>query len=266
MPIVRGTRNGLEFDLFAAPLAELLPEIREKLAASPEFYHGASAVFSFGDAAPGDGAFDQLLTLLAEYRIQGAGVRGGPAIAEFAARASLAYLGPVAKGGGKVHHLSHGARSVDADFAGARADLARRRLRAVREPVTEAAPSPVRPAKDGEPASEAAPTRLQRGTLRGGQAIRQRGSIVVLGDVNPGAELVATGDIVVVGSLRGIAHAGAQGDASACVFALDLSPTQLRIGPHIAAAPEGERRRNPAPELARVEDGRIVIAPYTPPR
>lgn len=259
MPIVRGTRSGLEFDLFEAPLAELLPEVRAKLNASPDFYRGAGGVLSFGDAAPDEAAFDELLAALAEREIQLAGVRGGPAIAELAERRGLAYLGPLAKGAAKVRHLSAAARSTQADFAGARADLARRRLRAVREP--ERSPA-AQPSADEHVAGSV----LHRGTLRGGQAIRQRGSIVVLGDVNPGAELVATGDIVVVGALRGIAHAGAQGDIGACVFALDLSPTQLRIGPHIAVAPEGERRRIPAPELARVEDGRIVIAPYAPPR
>ncbi|TAM77697.1 septum site-determining protein MinC [bacterium] len=259
MPIVRGTRSGLEFDLFEAPLAELLPEVRAKLEASPDFYRGAGGVLSFGDAVPQEGAFDELLAALAERDIHVAGVRGGPAVAEFAERRGLAYLGPLAKGAPKVRRLSAAARSTQADFAGARADLARRRLRAVREPerVAEAQLCAV---------EAGAETVLHRGTLRGGQAIRQRGSIVVLGDVNPGAELIATGDIVVVGALRGIAHAGAQGDTGACVFALDLSPTQLRIGPRIAVAPEGERRHIPAPELARVEDGRIVIVPYVPPR
>ncbi|HVA37537.1 MAG TPA: septum site-determining protein MinC [Candidatus Dormibacteraeota bacterium] len=258
MPIVRGTRNGLEFDLFEAPLAEVLPEIRDKLGASPEFYRGADGVLSFGDAAPAADALEALLALLAEFAIRPVGTRGGPAIAELSERSGLAYLGPLRRGGAKVRHLSAAARSTEADFAGARADLAHRRLRAVREPAAAAAVP--------EPGASAAETVLHRGTLRGGQAIRHRGSIVVLGDVNPGSELVATGDIVVIGALRGVAHAGAQGDAAACVFALDLSPTQLRIGSHIAVAPEGERRRAPQPELARVEDGRIVIVPYTPPR
>lgn len=259
MPIVRGTRNGLEFDLFQAPLVELLPEIRAKLEASPEFYRGAGGALSFGDAAPDDDAFDSLLALLRENEIALLGVRGGPALAEFAERQGLMYLGPLGKTPAKVRHLSPGARSVEADFAGARADLACRRLRAVRaqaEPVA------------GDPAVEAhhCETIVHRGTLRGGQAIHQRGSIVVLGDVNPGAELIATGDIIVIGALRGNAHAGAQGDTGACVFALDLSPTQLRVGRHIAVAPDGERRRATIPELARVEDDRIVIVPYTPPR
>lgn len=264
MPIVRGTRNGLEFDLFEAPLVDLLSEVRAKLDASPEFYRGAGGVLSFGDAAPDDGAFNALLAMLGEYEIHVVGVRGGPAAAEFAERRNLSYLGPLAKTTGKIHRLSPAARSIDADFAGARADLARRRLRAVREPTPELDLPPQVELRRSE--SVGAQTLLHRGTLRSGQAIRQRGSIVVLGDVNPGAELIATGDIIVVGAMRGTAHAGAQGDTDACVFALDLSPTQLRIGPHIAVAPEGERRRAPMPEAARVEGGRIVIVPYSSPR
>ncbi|TAM61151.1 septum site-determining protein MinC [bacterium] len=255
MPIVRGTRSGLEFDLFASPLVELLPQVRSKLDASPEFYRGAAGALSFGDAAPDESAFDELVAALAEHGIAVAGVRGGAAVAEFAERRGLAYLGALAPAAPKARRLSAAARSTQADFAGARADLARRRLRAVHEPES---PQPAGAIGEG--------TELHRGTLRGGQALRRHGSIVVLGDVNPGAELIATGDIVVIGALRGIAHAGAQGDVGACVFALDLSPTQLRIGPHIAVAPEGERRRSPVPELARIEDGRIVIVPYAPPR
>ena len=64
------------------------------------------------------------------------------------------------------------------------------------------------------------------GTLRGGQSLHNLGNIVVVGDVNPGAELVASGDIVVFGALRGVAHAGAQGDAGARVYAIELAPTQ----------------------------------------
>jgi septum site-determining protein MinC len=107
----------------------------------------------------------------------------------------------------------------------------------------------------------AAPATLyHRGTLRGGRALQQLGSIVVVGDVNPGAELVATGDIVVFGALRGTAHAGAQGDEQARVFALELAPTQLRIATFIATGEDGQRKL--APEVAFVSAGRIAIGPY----
>lgn len=100
---------------------------------------------------------------------------------------------------------------------------------------------------------------LIRCTLRSGQVIRHPGHVVVIGDVNAGAEVVAGGDIVIWGRLRGTAHAGATGDDQAVVCALELAPTQLRIGEHIARSPEGKRRRRIIPEVASVEEGRIIV-------
>ena len=95
-----------------------------------------------------------------------------------------------------------------------------------------------------------------RRTLRSGRSVRHPGHVIIVGDVNAGAEVIADGDVVVWGHLRGTVHAGAGGDAAAVVCALDLSPTQLRIGDLIAISPahRGETR----PELARIKDGRIV--------
>jgi septum site-determining protein MinC len=96
-------------------------------------------------------------------------------------------------------------------------------------------------------------------TLRSGQSIRCAGHVVVLGDVNPGAEVIAGGDVIVWGHLRGIVHAGAMGDPERCVCALDLSPTQLRIGSHIARPPDEKRRRKESrPERAFVSDDQII--------
>ena len=100
-----------------------------------------------------------------------------------------------------------------------------------------------------------------RRTLRSGQSLRHPGHIVVIGDVNPGAEVVAGGHIVVWGRVRGLVHAGALGDHEAVVCALDLAPTQLRIAGTIARSPE-ERQRKPVPEMAVVRDGQIVAVPW----
>lgn len=97
-----------------------------------------------------------------------------------------------------------------------------------------------------------------RRTLRSGQSVRHPGSVIIVGDVNPGAEVVAGGDVVVWGHLRGMVHAGALGDNQAFVCALSLAPTQLRIGSQIARPPEGETG-TPQPEMARVENGQIVV-------
>jgi septum site-determining protein MinC len=96
-------------------------------------------------------------------------------------------------------------------------------------------------------------------TVRSGQRLASDGSIVIVGDVNPGAEVIAGGSVVVWGRLRGIVEAGvAEGGDNALVCALDLAPTQLRIGPALARAPE-EPEREPVPEVARQIDGRIVV-------
>jgi septum site-determining protein MinC len=97
-----------------------------------------------------------------------------------------------------------------------------------------------------------------RRTLRSGQALHHAGHITLIGDVNPGAELVAGGDIVVWGKLRGTAHAGAMGDDEAVICALQLVPSQIRIASHIARPPD--RGRPPkTPEIASVQKGRIVV-------
>ena len=82
-------------------------------------------------------------------------------------------------------------------------------------------------------------------TLRSGQVIRHPGHVIVLGDVNPGAEIVAGGNIVVWGHLRGVVHAGAGGDEGVRVCALDLAPTQLRIAGRIAVSPKRRGGRPP---------------------
>lgn len=100
-------------------------------------------------------------------------------------------------------------------------------------------------------------------TIRSGQKIYHDSTLIVLGDVNPGAELVSKGDIFVLGSLRGIAHAGVSGDLDSIVAAFRLQPTQLRIGNILARAPDDEASAPEFPEVARVKDGIIIIEPYT---
>jgi septum site-determining protein MinC len=121
---------------------------------------------------------------------------------------------------------------------------------------------PPRPAEPGrEPAAgmPAGAALWVTGPLRSGQRIAHDGSVVVVGDVNPGAEVLAGGSVVVWGRLRGTVEAGlAAGAEDALVCALDLAPTQLRIGDALARAPE-EPNRDPEPEVARRVDGRIVV-------
>mgnify|MGYP000856246845 CR=1 FL=1 len=102
-------------------------------------------------------------------------------------------------------------------------------------------------------------TVMMNRNLRSGQKFFTRGNIVVLGDVNPGAEVIAGGSILVMGALRGVAHAGALGDEEALIAAFRLNPTQLRIAEHITRAPDGETVEVGSPEMARIRAGRVVI-------
>ena len=103
---------------------------------------------------------------------------------------------------------------------------------------------------------------LVRQTLRSGHSIEYSGHVVVLGDVNPGAEIVAQGNVIVWGRLNGVVHAGAEGESSAVVCALDLAPTQLRIDNLITRSPR--RGREAVPELACIRDGQIVAEQWAP--
>ncbi len=96
-------------------------------------------------------------------------------------------------------------------------------------------------------------------TLRSGQSIRFAGSVVIFGDINPGAEVVVKGDIMVFGTVRGTVHAGAAGDREASVSALRLAPAQLRIADMYSRSPDEGELPPDQPECARISDGGIVI-------
>lgn len=103
-------------------------------------------------------------------------------------------------------------------------------------------------------------TRFKRGTVRSGQQILSEGNLVVIGDVNPGAELVAAGNVIVMGVLRGIVHAGCDGNRDAIISALGMHPTQLRIADIITRSPDGEASNvKLIPEIAFIKEGRIYI-------
>lgn len=96
-----------------------------------------------------------------------------------------------------------------------------------------------------------------RQTLRSGQSVHYAGNVTLIGDVNPGAEIVAGGNIIVWGTIHGVAHAGAFGDEECVVCALNLQPSQIRIAGYIGRPPD-RRRGSAEPEIAKVEGGQIV--------
>ncbi|MCL1976380.1 MAG: septum site-determining protein MinC [Firmicutes bacterium] len=111
------------------------------------------------------------------------------------------------------------------------------------------------------------PTVMIQRTLRSGQNFHYDGNVVIMGDVNPGAEIVASGHVLVMGSLRGMVHAGATGEEKATVTALSLAPTQLRIAAHITRPPDGNGTSLvKQPEVARIKNDVVIIEEYQPLR
>lgn len=115
-----------------------------------------------------------------------------------------------------------------------------------------------RPIVPREPVDEPSPggTKWVEGPLRSGGRVQYDGNVVVYGDINPGAEIIAGGNVIIWGRLRGVVHAGSQGNDKAIVCALELNPTQLRIADKIAVSPKRQGKIHP--EVAMIKEGQIV--------
>lgn len=218
--IIKGSRDGLLITLGAGAWHLSLAALENRLTATPDFFKGARVALLVGSRKLVEADLRAARDLLAHYDVVLWGIIGDDE---------------------QTQHV--------ATVLGLDAQLPQHEVRAA--PVMQ----PAEPLESLPEDPEAG--LLARRTLRSGQQLRHPGSIAVIGDVNPGAEIVAGGDIVVWGKLRGTAHAGAMGDENAIVCALDLAPTQLRIAQYIARSPE-DRKRKPTPEVARVRKGQIV--------
>lgn len=97
-------------------------------------------------------------------------------------------------------------------------------------------------------------------TIRGGQEVKTRSSVLICGNVNPGAQIIAGGSIDIRGACRGLVHAGAFGNVNAFIVADQLMPMQIRIADLIARAPD-EMEKSDSPERASIKNGQIVIEP-----
>ncbi len=122
------------------------------------------------------------------------------------------------------------------------------------EPKAAAAPSAALPK------AEAPKMLVINRTVRGGEEIKTQGSVMICGNVNPGAQIIAGGSIDVRGACKGMVHAGAYGDVNAVVVADRLMPTQIRIADRIAQPPENMTKPTVA-ERASLQNGQIVVEP-----
>ena len=128
-----------------------------------------------------------------------------------------------------------------------------------REMQPAAQPEPVQPSSQPEELKPQEMVVINK-TLRGGQEIRTKSSVLVCGNVNPGAQIIAGGSIDIRGTCRGLVHAGAYGDSTAFIIADHLMPTQIRISNLIARSPD-EMEKTDRAERASIKDGQIVIEP-----
>jgi septum site-determining protein MinC len=200
----------------------------------------------------GDGPFDQLLTELENRLAARAGFfRGGRVALRISDRplsvAQLEALGEALQAQGVslwAVESSHPLTQSAAQELGLETQIA---VRPVLQVATDV----------GEMLAEL-PGMVTHRTLRSGQSVEFVGHITLVGDVHAGAEVVAAGDVIIWGKVHGTVHAGVMGDDDAIVCALQLNPTLLRIGTHVARSPE--RGRPPkVPEIARVVDDQIVV-------
>ena len=252
--IIKGVRGGLLVLLDEhMPWDELLAEFDQRVQASQSFFSGAKVTANLGGRALDKDELAAFIEALGRYQMT---------------------LDTVVSTADDTRHaaslLELKARAPS--FAGGAAGrLAGAVLRG--KPDEEAAKRNAEPPAPTEEITGGGAMFVRR-TVRSGQRLRHDGDICIVGDVNAGAEVVAGGDVVVWGSLRGMVHAGASGNDKAVICALILAPTILRIA-EVAGrgpGPEPYKRRvrilglgnkpeaeHAYPEIARVVDGGIVV-------
>lgn len=223
---IKGTSEGLVISLGPGPLKTVLEEMDSRLSSKASFFVGGRVALRVGDRPLSAAQLQDVGKKLEDHGVTLWAVEGEHP----ATRVAIQELG-------LETGLELSAHSVMTRATGATA------------------------APEGISWEEMTGIVVQR-TLRSGQAVHHAGHVTLIGDVNPGAEIVAGGNIVVWGKLRGIAHAGAMGHEQAIICALELAPNQIRIGSHIARSPE--RGRPPkVPEIASVQEDQIVVESWT---
>jgi septum site-determining protein MinC len=218
---IKGTRSGLLLTLEPeTPFVDLLNALADRLAEAPAFFRGAALTVDTSRRNLRVSERVQLENLLANYQMS---VRPFEKVTEIVKEARTITLPLLEEPQFQPNDQSNNQASE-----------------AQRDP------------------RESEDTLFLRRIIRSGQAIHHKSNVVVLGDVNPGAEIVAGGDIIVWGVLRGMVHAGYPDNEQAMVCALQLSPVQVRIAHLLSRPPEGFTAQ-PRPEVAIIKQGQIVV-------
>lgn len=230
---IKGTRNGLLLTLEPeTPFSDLLNALAERLAEAPSFFRGASLTLDTSRRSLRLSERTQLETLLAHYQM------------------SVVPLEQIMT-----------ALPSKSSEASAAPSLVSQRVPTAPLPLEELG-------QMQRDQRESADTLFVRRTIRSGQAIHHPSNVVIMGDINQGAEVVAGGDVVVWGVLRGMVHAGYPDNENAVVCSLLLAPLQLRIARLLSRPPDGFEVQ-PRPEVATIRQGQIVVEAWVngrPPR
>jgi septum site-determining protein MinC len=258
---LRGTTRGLEMAVDArATIDAIIAALAKSLDEAPSFFRGSDVRVRVDDGPLAAGCLARLDRLASDFGLR---------IVEVTAKQSAAERDAVPK-----PNLAAGSAPAPASMNGFEAEAAAHT--AVTEP-TELVAAASEPAAFEEPTQASAPpvlatppaieletaasdTRWVVGPVRSGVILDHRGHVVVFGDVNPGAEVRATGNIIVLGRLRGTAHAGI-GEDVGFILALRLEPQQLRICRMVARAGESDAPASEA-EIAYCAGDAIVVERY----
>lgn len=222
---IRGIKDGILVTLGAGPYLDVYDQLTDELSQKASFLHGSQVTLDVGARSLDRNQLSELVDLFASHeQVLWTVLAEADATREVAQGLGLATRVP-----------------------GSQTDLEGRPLSS----------SPNASPTDTQAPSQTGGAIFLKETLRSGRSVFHEGAVVVMGDVNPGAEIIAAGDVIVWGRLRGLVHAGALGDETAVICALSLNPTQLRIADQIAISPNGSKHK-PEPEKVSIRDGQIV--------
>ena len=254
---IKGTRNGLLLTLEPdASFSDLLQALAERLAEAPAFFQGASLSIDTSRRNLLVSERLQLEDLLARYFMSIAPLEQIPPSRKEARTITLPLEEESPVSPTSPIAFPPFLETPVIDFA-QRRDV--RELSYQEQSNMSSGESETRNTRDPRASED---TLFVRRTIRSGQAIRHHSNVVVLGDVNHGAEIIAGGDIIVWGVLRGMVHAGYPDNLNALVCSLLLSPVQLRIAHLLSRPPEGFEAQA-LPEVASIKEGRIIVETWT---
>ncbi len=228
--LIKGIRDGILISLNEAPFNEAAEALASELERKQDFLRGSRVALAIGDRYLDRDALSKIQALMADHSMVLWAVLTDNAETKSAARE----LGLATRLPGSNFDLDGNAMVRAAE----------------RNETTDITGSAIAGANGSN-------TLLLQETIRSGRSVYHHGHVVIIGDVNPGAEIIAGGHVIVWGKLRGMVHAGAYGDATAFICALELIPTQLRISDQIAISP-GDRRKKPLPEMVSIHDGQLI--------